>query len=145
MRISDWSSDVCSSDLRIGFNVFRYDVSDQQIIAVGGGANIATLLNADKTIGQGFELHAQAYLTDNLLVTLGSSCNDTEIDDPGLAVPGCGGGCTVTDPETAPGSGLYVIDGHQLPQAPKWLHNVTARLGMPAGEDGEALVYTDWA
>src|SRR3546814_5832156 len=93
---------------RFGFNVFRYCVSDQQIIAVGGGANTATLLNADKTSGQGFELDAQAYLTDNLLVTLGSSYNDTEIDDPGLAVPGCGGGCTVTDPETAPGSGLYV-------------------------------------
>src|SRR3546814_2538591 len=94
-------ADLWDRRARIGFNVFRYDVSDQHIIAVGGGANTATLLNADKTIGQGFELDAQAYLTDNLLVTLGSSYNDTEIDDPGLAVPDCGGGCTVTDPETA--------------------------------------------
>ncbi|MFC3714928.1 TonB-dependent receptor [Luteimonas soli] len=138
-------ADLWDRRARIGFNVFRYDVSDQQIIAVGGGANIATLLNADKTIGQGFELDAQAYLTDNLLVTLGSSYNDTEIDDPGLAVPGCGGGCTVTDPETAPGSGLYVIDGNQLPQAPEWVHNLTARWGMPVGDDGEFFVYTDWA
>src|SRR3546814_7333919 len=137
-------ADLWDRRARIGFNVFRYDVSDQQIIAVGGGANTATLLNADKTIGQGFELDAQAYLTDNLLVTLGSSYNDTEIDDPGLAVPGCGGGCTVTDPETAPGSGLYVIDGNQLPQAPKWVHNVTARFGMPVGDDGEFFVYTAW-
>src|SRR3546814_6903039 len=83
-------ADLWDRRARIGFNVFRYDVSDQQIIAVGGGANIATLLNADKTIGQGFELDAQAYLTDNLLVTQGSSYNDTEIDDPGLDVPGCG-------------------------------------------------------
>ena len=138
-------ADLWDRRARIGFNVFRYDVSDQQIIAVGGGANIATLLNADKTIGQGFELDAQAYLTDHLLVTLGSSYNDTEIDDPGLAVPGCGGGCTVTDPETAPGSGLFVIDGNQLPQAPKWVHNLTARFGLPVGEDGEFFVYTDWA
>jgi iron complex outermembrane recepter protein len=138
-------ADLWDKRARIGFNVFRYDVSDQQIIAVGGGANIATLLNADKTIGQGFELDAQAYLTDNLLVTLGSSYNDTEIDDPNLAVPGCGGGCTVTDPETAPGSGLYVIDGNSLPQAPKWVHNVTARWSTPVGEDGEFFVYTDWA
>ncbi len=138
-------ADLWDKRARIGFNVFRYDVSDQQIIAVGGGSNIATLLNADKTIGQGFELDAQAYLTDNLLVTLGSSYNDTEIDDPNLAVPGCGGGCTVTDPETAPGSGLYVIDGNSLPQAPKWVHNLTARWSMPVGEGGEFYVYTDWA
>ncbi len=37
---------------RVGFNLFRYEVSDQQLIAVGGGANIATLLNADKTVGK---------------------------------------------------------------------------------------------
>ena len=75
-------ADLWDRRARIGFNVFRYDVNDQQLIAVGGGANTATLLNADKTIGQGFELDLQAYLTDNLLVTLGSSYNDTEIDDP---------------------------------------------------------------
>jgi iron complex outermembrane recepter protein len=138
-------ADLWDKRARIGFNVFRYDVSDQQIIAVGGGANTATLLNADKTIGQGFELDFQAYLTDQVLVTLGSSYNDTEIDDASLAVPGCGGGCTVTDPETAPGSGLYIIDGNQLPQAPKWVHNLTARWGVPVGNGGEFFVYTDWA
>ncbi|MGN7724263.1 TonB-dependent receptor [Luteimonas sp. 22616] len=138
-------ADLWDKRARIGFSVFRYDVSDQQIIAVGGGSNTATLLNADKTIGQGFELDLQAYLTDTLLVTLGSSYNDTEIDDPGLAVPGCGGGCTVTDPETAPGSGLFVIHGNSLPQAPKWVHNLTARWSMPVGDGGEFYVYTDWA
>src|SRR3546814_17709232 len=105
MRISDWSSDVCSSDLRIGFNVFRYDVSDQQIIAVGGGANIATLLTADKTIGQGFEPDAQAYVTDTLLVTLGRSYNDTEIHDPRLAVPRLVSACPLNSPQPAPTTG----------------------------------------
>ena len=137
-------ADLWDKRARLGFNVFRYDVSDQQIIAVGGGGNTATLLNADKTIGQGFELDLEAYLTDSLLVTLGSSYNDTEIDDDNLAVPGCGGGCTVTDPETAPGSGLYIINGNSLPQAPKWVHNVTARWGVPVGA-GEFFVFTDWA
>ena len=134
-------ADLWDKRARIGFNVFRYDVNDQQIIAVGGGSNIATLLNADKTIGQGFELDLEAYLTDNLLLTLGSSYNDTEIDDPGLFLPGCGGGCTVTDPLTANG---YSIDGNSLPQAPKWVHNVTARWAVPVGE-GEFYVFTDWA
>jgi iron complex outermembrane receptor protein len=138
-------ADLWDKRARIGFNVFRYDVDGQQLIAVGGGANTATLINADKTIGQGFELDLEAYLTDSLLVTLGSSYNDTEIDQPGLAVPGCGGGCTVTDPETAPGSGLFIIDGNSLPQAPKWVHNVTARWSMPVGEGSEFYVFTDWA
>ena len=31
----------------------------------------------------------QAYLTDNLLVTLGSSYNDTQIEDEDLAVSVC--------------------------------------------------------
>ncbi|GAB3315773.1 TonB-dependent receptor [Luteimonas notoginsengisoli] len=138
-------ADLWDRRARIGFNVFRYQVDGQQLIAVGGQSNTATLLNADRTTGQGFELDLQAYLTDSLLVTLGSSYNDTEIDDPGLAVPGCGGGCTVTDPETAPGSGLFVIDGNTLPQAPEWVHNLTARWSMPVGEGGEFYVYTDWA
>jgi len=127
---------------RLGFNVFRYNVDDQQIIAVGGGSNIATLLNADRSVGQGFELDLEAYLTDSLLVTLGSSYNDTEIKDRNLTVPGCGGGCTVTDPLTPTG---YSIDGNPLPQAPKWVHNLTARYGIGLGEGSELYFYTDWA
>ena len=135
-------ADLWDKRARIGFNVFRYDVNDQQLIAVGGGGNSATLLNADKTIGQGFELDLEAYLTDSLLVTLGSSYNDTEIKDDNLFVPGCGGGCTMTDPLTVDGS---AINGNSLPQAPKWVHNVTARWAMPVGAGGEFYVFTDWA
>jgi len=143
-------ADLWDRRARLGFNVFRYDVDNQQIIAVGGGSNIATLLNADKSRGQGFELDLEAYLTDSLLVTLGSSYNDTQIKDRALAVPGCGGGCTVTDPavldpETGDPTGLYLIDGNPLPQAPEWVHNLTARWGVPVGEGGEFFVFTDWA
>ena len=135
-------ADLWDKRARLGFNVFRYNVDDQQIIAVGGGSNIATLLNADKSVGQGFELDLEAYLTDSLLVTLGSSYNDTEIKDANLTVPGCGGGCTVTDPLTPAG---YSIDGNPLPQAPKWVHNLTARYGIGLGEGAELYIYTDWA
>ncbi len=143
-------ADLWDKRARIGFNVFRYDVNDQQIIAVGGGSNIATLLNADKSLGQGFELDLEAYLTDHLLVTLGSSYNDTEIKDRNLAVPGCGGGCTVTDapvldPVSGDPTGLYHINGNALPQAPKWVHNLTARYGIGLGDGRELYVYTDWA
>ncbi|CAN7551026.1 TonB-dependent receptor [Pseudoxanthomonas sp. LjRoot143] len=135
-------ADLWDKRARLGFNVFRYNVDDQQIIAVGGGSNIATLLNADKSVGQGFELDLEAYLTDSLLVTLGSSYNDTEIKDANLTVPGCGGGCTVTDPLTPAG---YSIDGNPLPQAPKWVHNLTARYGVGMGDGAELYIYTDWA
>lgn len=131
---------------RVGFSVFRYQVDDQQLNAVGGALNQTILLNADKTIGQGFEFDLEAYLTDNLLVTVGSSYNDTEIDDAKLAVAPCGGGCTVTDPVNPDPArpGTVLIDGNPLPQAPKWIHNMTARWGVPVG-NGEFFVYTDWA
>ncbi|MBC7988230.1 MAG: TonB-dependent receptor, partial [Luteimonas sp.] len=146
-------ADLWDKRARLGFNVFRYDVDNQQIIAVGGGANTATLLNADKTVGQGFELDLEAYLTDQLLVTLGSSYNDTEIDDANLRVPVCGATffaaplCTPTDPTTVTANGTTVasIDGNPLPQAPKWVHNLTARYGIPVGDNGEFFIYTDWA
>ncbi|MCD9098851.1 TonB-dependent receptor [Luteimonas fraxinea] len=127
---------------RIGFNLFRYNVDGQQLIAVGGATNQAILLNADKSIGQGAELDLQAWLTDTLLVTWGTSYNDTEIRDPNLAVAVCGGGCTVTDPTV---NGFALVDGNPLPQAPKWIHNLTARWGVPVGDDAEFYVYTDWA
>lgn len=139
-------ADLWNRRARIGFNVFRYEVDGQQLIAVGGISNTATLLNADKTLGQGFELDLEAYLTDNLLVTLGSSYNDTEIDDADLAVAPCGGGCTVTDPvATTPTGTVAFIDGNQLPQAPEWTHNLTARFGLPVGDGAEFYVFTDWA
>ncbi|MGD9584021.1 MAG: TonB-dependent receptor [Lysobacterales bacterium] len=128
---------------RIGFTVFKYTINDQQLTAVGGQTNFNTLVNADKTVGSGFELDADAYLTDRLLVTAGLSYNDTEIDDPNLFIQPCGGGCTVLD---APGpiAGTVSIDGNRLPQAPLVVANATARYGIPVG-NGEVFVYTDWA
>ena len=140
-------ADLWDRRARLGLNVFHYEVDDQQIIAVGGAANIATLLNADRTTGQGLELDLEAWVTDSLLVTLGSSYNDTEINDPTLSVAGCAQ-CTITDPPVlhADGqpTGRYYIDGNPLPQSPKWVHNLTARWGVPVGQ-GEFFVFTDWA
>jgi iron complex outermembrane recepter protein len=128
---------------RVTFNVFQYRVKDLQLTEVGGSGNTNTLKTADKVVGQGFEFNFDAYLTPQLLVTMSGSMNDTKIKSPGLTVAGCGGGCTVTDP--AVGGGQYSIDGNPLPQAPKWIANVTARYGMPVGDGGEFFVYTDWA
>jgi iron complex outermembrane receptor protein len=134
-------ADFWEKRARLNANVFYYQVKDQQLTAVGGSSNANILLNAEKSVGQGFELDFQAYLTDNLLVTLGTGYNDTEIQDENLAVSFCAQ-CTVTDPLDINGKAL--INGNALPQAPKWSHNVTARWSMPAGDGGEFYVFTDW-
>ncbi|MBC7942406.1 MAG: TonB-dependent receptor, partial [Chitinophagaceae bacterium] len=133
-------ADLFDRRARLAFTVFAYEVKDLQLTAVGGAANANILLNAKKAKGQGFELDLQAYLTERLLATVGVGYNDTEIDDPGLAVAVCAA-CTVTDPRTATGQAL--INGNALPQAPKTTANFTLKYSQPIG-DGELYAFTDW-
>lgn len=134
-------ADLWNNRSRINAGVFYYEVKDQQLTAVGGSSNANILLNADKSTGRGFEVDFQTYLTDSMLLTLGSSYNDTEIQDDNLAVSVCAQ-CTVTDP--LDGNGKALIDGNPLPQAPEWTHNLTLRWGMPTDNGGEFYAYTDW-
>lgn len=129
--------------LRLGLAFYRYTIDDPQLTAVGGNANIARLLNADKAAGHGAELDLEALLSEHFLVTFGASWNPTEIRDPSLAVVQCAAPCTLLDP---PGSvaGTVRIDGNPLPQAPRNVYNLTARYAVPVG-DGEFFVHTDWA
>ncbi len=136
-------ADLFDNRTRLGFTVFHYTVNDQQLTAVGGAANFNRLINADKTVGQGFEFDLESYLTDRLLVTVGASYNDTEIKDDQLAIAPCGAPCSVLDP-AGPVAGTVLIDGNSLPQAPKWVGNLTARYSIPMGE-GEFFVFTDWS
>jgi len=141
-------ADLMDRRAKLYFNLFHYEVKDQQLTAVGGANNAVRLLNADKTVGQGAELDFEAYLTPKLLVTLGASFNDTEINDDGILVGTCFA-CTVTDPIVLVGTPpnqtpFAVIDGNRLPQAPEWIANFTLRYGIPVG-NGELFAYTDWA
>jgi iron complex outermembrane receptor protein len=135
-------ADLLNKRARTSFSVFHYDVKDQQLSAVGGSQNVTTLVSAKKAQGQGVEFSLDAYLTDTLLLTMNGSYNMTKIKDGDLVVAGCAQ-CTVTDPAgTVPGT--YRIDGNPLPQAPKWIGNVTLRYGIPTATGGEYFVYTDW-
>lgn len=134
-------ADLFERRARVAFNVFHYTVKDQQLTAVGGAANSNILLNADKATGQGFELDLQAYLTENLLATLGMGYNLTKIQDKNLAVSVCAQ-CTVTDPLNADGKAM--IDGNPLPQAPKRTVNFTLKYTQPLAA-GDVYVLTDWA
>jgi iron complex outermembrane recepter protein len=123
--------------------VFHYDVKDQQLTAVGGSTNATTLVNAKKSIGEGAELSVDAFITDNFLVTFGGSYNLTKIKDGKLAVAGCGGGCSVTNP-AGPAAGTYLINGNPLPNAPKYIANFTAKYTFPLTDSSEWFIYTDW-
>ncbi|HMS19563.1 TonB-dependent receptor [uncultured Sphingorhabdus sp.] len=129
---------------RFNLSVFKYDLNDAQLTAVGGASNAAKLINADNVDGYGFEAEFETRPVDNLVLTAGLSYNRAKIDDPNAFITGCGGGCTVTDPVRAGSPGIYSIDGNQLPQAPKWSANWTAGYGVPMG-NGELYAFTDWA
>jgi iron complex outermembrane recepter protein len=136
-------ADLLDKRARVSFSVFHYDVKNLQLTEVGGGGNTNTLKVAKKAQGQGVELNLDAYLTPSLLVTASGSYNATKIKDPELTVSGCGGGCTMLDPSA--GGGKFFIDGNKLPNAPRYVANVTARFGLPTASGGEYFVYTDWA
>jgi iron complex outermembrane recepter protein len=129
---------------RFNLSVFKYDLEDAQLTAVGGTSNAARLINVDNVDGFGFEAEFEARPVDNMVLTAGLSYNRAKIDDPNAFITGCGGGCTVTDPVRPASPGIFSIDGNQLPQAPKWSLNWTAGYGVPVG-DGEIYAFTDWA
>ncbi|BBN80829.1 TonB-dependent receptor [Pseudoalteromonas sp. A25] len=139
-------SDVLDGQGRVNATVFYYQMNDQQLTAVGGGANFNRLVNADKTTGYGFELDTEWVLTDELNATVNLSYNKTELKDNDLAVAICGQ-CTVTDP-TYEVQGPFgpekraILNGNSLPHAPEWIANATLRYTKEL-EGGDFFVYGD--
>lgn len=137
-----FKSTMLENTARIDGSVFYYAVDDQQLTAVGGTGNVASLLNADKAVGYGFEVDSEFWATDNLVFGASLSYNHTELQDDTISVAGCGGGCTITDPIN--NDGQVIIDGNSLPQSPDWIGNLSARWTKEIG-DGELYIYTDWS
>lgn len=127
---------------RFAADVFTYTVDDAQLTAVGGEANFNQVINANKVKGKGFELDAQAFITPELLITYSLGYVVTDIDDPNLAVAGCGAPCTVVDP-AGPVPGSYLIGGNPLPQAPKISSNLIANWRHQM-DHGAFYVIADW-
>lgn len=129
--------------LHLNMAAFQYFMQDQQLTAVGGGTNFNRLVNADSTIGRGVEAELTFLPITALEVSAGLSYNHTRIDDPNLAIQGCGAPCTVLDPLVS--DGIYSIDGNSLPQAPKWIADVALSyaFSLPAGI--RFVASTDWA
>jgi iron complex outermembrane receptor protein len=144
-----FKSDLLDDTLRLNAAAFYYVIDDIQFSAIGGGANNTALVNADKGTGLGYEIDAQYLATDALMLTAGFSYNKTEIKDSTLSVFPCGanatfaGNCTVNDALTPDNRAL--VNGNPFPQAPETIFNFTARYTIPAGDDGEFYMFTDWA
>lgn len=134
-------TELLERTLRINGALYRYEVDGQQITAVGGQYNVATILNADKTEGYGVEADINWMPLPAWLATLGLSYNHTEIKDPNLTVAPCGGGCTVLDPVVG---GLAFVNGNSLPHAPEWIINgiLDYRKLVAAGQMTGSI---DWA
>ncbi len=130
--------------LHLNMAAFQYFMQDQQLTAVGGATNFNRLVNAERTIGRGVEAELVLAPITALEMTAGFSYNQTRIDDPNLAIQGCGAPCTMLDPP-ASAEGTFSIDGNSLPQAPGWISDVTLRyaLDLPAGV--RLIASTDWA
>jgi iron complex outermembrane receptor protein len=136
-------SDFFERRLNVSFDAFWARTKNLQLTAVGGASNTARLLNIDHAITAGFELELQAKPLTNLLLTAGGSYNFTEMKDPSAAVATCGSRvCTVTNALDA--SGRAILDGNDLPQAPRWIGDATARYSIPLSNGGEIFAYTDW-
>ena len=84
--------------LHLNMAAFHYFMQDQQLTAVGGETNFNRLVNADSTIGRGVEAELIFMPITALEVSAGLSYNQTRIDDPNLAIQGCGAPCTMLDP-----------------------------------------------
>jgi len=133
-------SDVLDGFGRVNASVFYFTMDNQQLTSVGGDSNTARLLNANETVGYGFEVDSEFMLGDNFFVTASVSYNNTELNDNDLSVPVCAL-CTVTDTVV---DGRALIDGNSLPHAPEWIFAFTARYMKEIG-DGEMYIYTDWS
>ena len=133
-------SDVLDGQGRVNATVFYYTMNDQQLTAVGGGANFNRLLNVDKTTGYGFELDSEWVLSDELNATFNLSYNKTELKDDTLSIAAPSRPTlTITNPVV---NRKVLLDGNSLPHAPEWISNFTLRYTKELA-DGEFFAYGD--
>ena len=148
-----FKADLLDRTARVSATVFSYSVKDLQLTAGSGSVNQNRLVNAKEAVGQGFELDAQAIISQSWKTSIGLSYNDTEIKDSNLFVQPCGNagfqfleantGCTVLN-KAGPVAGTVLIGGNPLPRAPKWVANWTLKYSTQIGS-GDLYVLTDWA
>lgn len=130
---------------RVNFAVFHYEVDDMQLSIIGGATNSNQVINAKTGDASGYEFEADFLLTDYFLVSIGTSYNDTEIQDPTLGTVPCGSGlCTPLDPVNPADAAQVLVDGNPFPRAPKTTHNLNMRLHAPVLNNSELYIASDF-
>jgi iron complex outermembrane receptor protein len=145
-----FKAELMDGRARWNATVYNWNIDDQQLTATGGTGNTNEILNADTT-GSGFETDFEAFVNENIRVTLNASYNNTEIDDASLLTELCSATpiCTSNDPivDTFPGFfgtvNLVSVNGNPLPRAPEWIYNVIIDYERQYGE-GMFYASTDW-
>ncbi len=142
-----FKADLFDRKARFSWDVYYYDVKDQQLTAVGGSANVIQLINAQKTVGKGSELELELHPIPSLTFNLSGSYNETRIEDPTLEVAPCfnwgpGDACTVLNP-IDPKTQLAQINGNPLPQAAKWVGDLGLRYDYTLSDGSSLYAYTD--
>ncbi len=126
---------------RVNVAAFYYVIDDMQLVAIGGAANVTSLLNADEGVGYGVEMEMDFAATENLVLSGGFGYNKTEINDASLSIPG-GPLVTVLDP--LDGNGNALIDGNPFQHAPKWTANFEIDYTRPLASGNEFYLFSDW-
>jgi iron complex outermembrane receptor protein len=138
-------ADLFDHRARLAFDVYYYDIKDQQLTAVGGAANESELINAQKTVGKGAELDFETHPLPNVTFNLSGSYNGTRIEDPRLSVATCFS-CTVTNPTYTNAGGTFAyINGNPLPQSARWVGDASLRYDFPLTDSSSVYAYTDWS
>ena len=145
-------ADLFDRRARLALDGFYYDVSNQQITAVGGAANNIELLNAQHSIGYGSEIEFEAHPMPALTLNASGSLNITRLEDPGLTVAVGGSvppGDILNPNFSRPGAfgPVYYaeINGNPLPQAAKWVADLSVRYEFPLEISGKLYTYIDWS
>jgi iron complex outermembrane receptor protein len=140
-----YKADLLDGRARLNIGVFHYEVDDMQLSIIGGASNTNQVVNAAKGVATGLELEADFLLTDHLLISFGTSYNDTELEDATLATVPCGSGlCTPTDPVNPANPAQVLLDGNPFPRAPKNTTNLSLRWSAPVNDHAEFYAMTDW-
>ncbi|MEO1174480.1 MAG: TonB-dependent receptor, partial [Myxococcota bacterium] len=136
---------LADNRIRLGLTGYLYTLNNQQLTAVGGGANFNQLINVDQTQGSGAEFELDVLPIANLFIRVGVGLNVTEIQDPEAQVAVCGAPCTVFYDVGDGDDGLASLDGNPLPNAPEWTASLIARYDIPVDEVSNVFLNTDWA
>lgn len=131
--------------------LYYFEIDDHQLTATGGEANTNSLLNAEKSVGNGLEMDLEILFSENFRITANLSYNDSEIKDDNLRDDLCSStpGCTGLDPVVGGREGPFgpvtevSITGNPLPRAPEWIYNINAWYGVDF-EFGQLYASTDW-